>query len=266
MGTNGGGIVWTQAAGAALELVTVVNALTTPPLEAPQANGPWRPPQWQYQALTSITDSNGNIYVFDAVIQVEHQRMARKSEHPVQTGANLSDHIFILPARVVLEIGMSDAMDSFASGMWTSASTKSVSAYQKLISLWMNRQPMTLTTRLDTYPQMFITSISIPDNVKTRFGLKATVTFEQMFTGAVTNTSNDSARPQTTESSAQWDKGTTSVPSAVEAQHEYTPQGPITLNGGIGGGSSTQVFTGTNTGYVPGAGNWDSNKVNQGIP
>jgi hypothetical protein len=260
--SSGGGIVITQAIGAALEVNTIINELEAPALEAPQASGPWRPPQWTPgPALTSVTDARGNLYVFDAVIQSEHQRAARKAEHPVQTGANLSDHIFILPARVVLEIGMSDAMDSFESGMWTAASSKSVSAYQQLKTLWENRQPLTVTTRLDTYQNMFIMNISSLDNAKTRYGLKALIAFEEMFTGSVSSSPvADSARPQTTDSSSEGSKATISVDNAVQSQHEYMAPSPAILNG-IGIGSAV-----INTGHVPSAGNWNSNNISQGIP
>jgi hypothetical protein len=127
------------------------------------------------------------IYVFDAVIRTEHQRRITKTEHPIQTGANVADHAIIEPARVVLEIGMSDAMDSFVPGQWTGNHSKSVNAYQTLVSLAKARQPLTVTTRLETYTNMILTAIEAPDTVETRFGLKATVVFEELFTGTITS-------------------------------------------------------------------------------
>ena len=112
------------------------------------------------------------IYVFDAVIRTEHQRRIEKTQHPIQTGANVADHAIIEPARVVLEIGMSDAMDSYTPGQWTGDSSKSVNAYQTLVSLRMP-QPLTVTTRLNVYTNMILTSVSAPDTVETKFGLKS---------------------------------------------------------------------------------------------
>ncbi|HEX4209508.1 MAG TPA: hypothetical protein VHY56_03880, partial [Candidatus Binataceae bacterium] len=100
-----------------------------------QSAGSWRPPQWSQPAQTSIyvpatmvtpassviTDPNdplfgttlpsasgtipAAVYVFDAILRAEHQRELRKTEHPVQTGANITDHAYLLPARITLEIG-----------------------------------------------------------------------------------------------------------------------------------------------------------------
>jgi hypothetical protein len=149
--------------------------------------------------LISLQDNSrvitpDTILVFDAVVRTEHQRRITKTEHPIQTGANVADHAIIEPARVVLEIGMSDAMDSFTAGQWSGDHSKSVNAYQTLVSLAKARQPLTVTTRLDSYTNMILTGIDAPDTVETRFGLKATVTFEELFTGTITS-QQVSARP-----------------------------------------------------------------------
>lgn len=127
------------------------------------------------------------VYVFDAVIRTEHQQRIEKTQHPIQTGANVSDHAFIMPARVVLEIGMSDAMDSFTPGQWTGDSSKSVNTYQTLKSIAAARQPLTVTTRLNVYTNMLLTDISAPDTADTRFALRASVVFEELLTGTVTS-------------------------------------------------------------------------------
>jgi hypothetical protein len=127
------------------------------------------------------------IYVFDAVIRTEHQRRIEKTQHPIQTGANVTDHAIIEPARVELEIGMSDAMDSFTPGQWTGSSSKSVNAYQTLVSIAKARQPLTVTTRLDSYTNMVLTGISAGDTVETRFGLRASLVFEELFTGTISS-------------------------------------------------------------------------------
>jgi hypothetical protein len=126
------------------------------------------------------------VYVFDAVFRIDHQQRIEKTQQPIQTGANIADHAFIMPARVVLEIGMSDAMDSFTPGQWTGNSSKSVNAYQTLKSIAKARQPLTLSTRLDTYMNVLLLDVSAPDSVETQFGLKASVVFEELLTGTVT--------------------------------------------------------------------------------
>ena len=89
---------------------------------------------------------------------------------------------------------MSDAMDSYIAGQWTGDNSKSVNTYQTLVDLAKARQPLTVTTRLNTYTNMVLASVSAPDTVETRFGLRASVVFEELFTGTVTS-QQVSARP-----------------------------------------------------------------------
>ncbi|MGI8773191.1 MAG: phage baseplate protein [Acidobacteriaceae bacterium] len=154
------------------------------------------------------------IYVFDAVIRMEHFQELRATEHPVQNGANISDHAFIMPSRVVMEIGMSDVMDSFTPGDWTSSSSKSVAAYQTLVELQQGRQPLIVTTRLATYNNMLIESIRADDTHETRYSLKATVTFKQIFLATVT-TQQVSARSQMTDSTSIGSKQPLPVPPGI---------------------------------------------------
>lgn len=163
-------------------------------------------------------------YFFDAVFRVDHAQEGRATEHPVQggtsgalggsvaSGGSIVDHFYLLPARVALEIGMSDAMDSFQDGQWSSGPTKSISAYQTLKYLQALRVPMTVTTRLETYDNMVIEAIRVPDDVRTLHGLRALVVFRQIISAALSITS-ESMRPNLSQSSNPG----TAQPSAIGA-------------------------------------------------
>jgi hypothetical protein len=174
---------------------------------------PYRPPQWNKSQITFLTvaglGDNGATenYYFDAVLRVEHDQELRYTLHPVQTGAPISDHAYLMPARVILEIGMSDAMARFDPGAYTGSGSKSVSAYQKFKEIQALRQPITLSTRLDTYENMLIERILAPDSNATQYSLKSQIIFAQIRPAVVSTTlfqntsepSNDpsqSARPQ----------------------------------------------------------------------
>jgi len=181
-------------------------------------------------------------FFFDAVMRVEHTKALRITEHPLQTGANISDHAFMLPAYVTLEISMSDTMATVIPGQFgvpslgsiatklgiatansltggtagkylqlltglTSAAfprpSKSVNAYQVLKQLQALRLPLSLVTRLDVYENMLIEQITAPDDYTTSSGLKAIVTLKQLLI-AVVPTQKVSARKQATNKT---DKG-----------------------------------------------------------
>ncbi|HEY1645136.1 MAG TPA: hypothetical protein VGF75_02005, partial [Candidatus Saccharimonadales bacterium] len=70
---------------------------------------PWTPPQYSAPAQTILISpgqsnsatgqaSSAQInYVFDAVFRLHHRRTVKKTTHPILTGANLTDHAYVLP-------------------------------------------------------------------------------------------------------------------------------------------------------------------------
>jgi hypothetical protein len=148
---------------------------------------------------TTEANTTPTVFYFDAVIRMDHVREWRITDHPVQNGASISDHAYALPGRLIMEIGMSDVMQSFQSGQWTGGNSRSVNCYQQLEQIGDLRIPFTLTTRLKTYQNMLVESLHAPDDVKTWHGLRARIQFRQIILGTVT-TQTQSARPDQTSS------------------------------------------------------------------
>jgi hypothetical protein len=186
---------------------------------------PYRPTEWQsdnpaqviitfpglgsspqYNSASGVNSSlptEQTNYVFDAVIVAGHEQILRKTEHPVQTGASLSDHAFLEPPRLMLDVLMTDVVDSYYNpSTWTGDQSKSVSAYQTMLALQQSRIPVTVTTRLRVYENMLITDLSPTETVKTIQGLRMRVVFSQVFM-ATTATFETSARPQDTGETQQ---------------------------------------------------------------
>jgi len=198
-----------------------------------------------------VSGTTTQMYVFDAVLRAEHSGESHVTEHPVQTGANISDHAYAMPARVTLEIGMSDVMDSYshlgdanaqaAAGTWTGTSnSKSVNAFQTLDSWRLNRVLLTLNTRLKSYASMVVESATPTESKETFTGLRCRVVFKQVLI-ANTQTIADSVRPQDTEST---NTGTvTGTPPTASQTAQY---------------AATQGST------VVGAGTWSSNSSSAG--
>jgi hypothetical protein len=136
-------------------------------------------------------------YVFDAVLSTQHESTLSITSHPVESGAAISDHSYVNPAQVTLQIAMSDVAhpigDQFSGGR-----SRSVTAYQLLLQLQEQRIPLQLTTRLKSYSNMLVQSISAPDDVKTFHALRATVVLKEIFSATV-ETVKISARPHLTD-------------------------------------------------------------------
>lgn len=122
---------------------------------------------------TLINSPSFGRFSFDAVLRADHMSSVTITQHPVQTGASVSDHAYSEPDEVTLEIGMSDAAVS-------AGTNHSVNAYAQLRAIMSKREPVTLVTRLHSYKNMVITSMSAPDDYMTMNALKATIYFRQI--------------------------------------------------------------------------------------
>ena len=124
------------------------------------------------------TDVEG--YVFDAFLKLDHERRLTITDHPVEEGASITDHSFVEPKAISMEIGMSDVGDSIIDGQFAHRSTRSISAFDTLCRLQAARKPITVNTKLARYENMLIENIASPDDFKTMNGLMATVFFREI--------------------------------------------------------------------------------------
>jgi hypothetical protein len=266
-----GGIVVSPQVGAELAVIgaiTVVGALVSQANAAASPPKPYRPPQWNQPAVTSITvpasqqatsdASSGTLsmtavaasyFVFDGVMHVGHAISLRAAKFPVQTGANSTYNIVRNPYRLRLEVQMSDSMDSYASGMWTGNSSKSVAAFQAMVKIAEGRQLVTVATRLKTYTNMMILNVDSDDSNTTAHGLRMILTLEEQITVTVA-TVQLSARPSATDSTSLATKQATNPTGAAIANNAlpspiYPSVNLQTLSSALG----TTI----------GAGSWDSN-------
>jgi hypothetical protein len=238
---------------------TAVTLLANASTLASASGGPYRPPNWSTgPAMISITVPANNsgatnnslslsstvpddgssglftatpspvaapptTYVFDAVLDLEHEQRLEQTHHPIQTGADVSSHAYLMPASVVMNVLMSDAVDAYTPGSFTGNPSKSVSAYLTMLNIQATRAPLTITTRLRTYTNMLIAGISPREDYRTITGLRMRVEFHQILT-ASTSTAPASARPDDTNSTGLGAVSTTPVAPAATT----TPAGVST--------------------------------------
>lgn len=124
-------------------------------------------------------------WFFDAFITESHTGSVTVTEHPVQSGANISDHAYNMPDKLTLQISVSDSMDCVITNQFNLGATKSVSAYQVIRILKENRMPVSVRTRLYYYRNMIIDSVSVTDDYKSATGLNCTVGLRQIMMAEV---------------------------------------------------------------------------------
>lgn len=189
----------------------VFNTLTTRPILAAEiTTASYRPLDWGsqpdakdpvfMQTLSNIAEvrKETNLetgkkedvvygYFFDAFLRESHTGTVRITDHPVQTGANISDHAYNLPDKLTLEIFVSDNMDCVIADQFSELYTKSLSAYKILRELKEKRQPLSIRTRLHPYENMLIETMTTNDDYKTANSLRCTIMLRQIIMAEVTN-------------------------------------------------------------------------------
>lgn len=145
------------------------------------------------------TKTNIGGWFFDAYLKMTHTSRLTITEHPVQLGAALTDHAFLQPRELIMEVGMSNVATSFVPGQFSEGYSRSVTAFQVLKDLQALRVPIQVHTRLGLYQNMLIEVLSAPDDYTTLEGLRATVTFREILVAQV-KTVQISSRPQVTNS------------------------------------------------------------------
>lgn len=138
-------------------------------------------------------------WFFDAILRSTHTSRLEITQHPVQVGAALTDHAFLQPKELSMEIGMSDTATSLVPGQFTGGWSRSVQAFKVLQELQALRVPLQVHSRLGLYQNMLIEEISAPDDYTTLLGLRCTVLLREIMVGQV-RTVKISEKPAVTDS------------------------------------------------------------------
>lgn len=149
-------------------------------------------------------DQIGTISV-DATLEEVGTDLLQITEHPVEAGANITDHAFYRPSELIMHCGWSNANALFATslgGNQTFAGGSLVkddyvsSIYSQLIALQQSLKPFTVVTTIRLYNNMVITSISLTRDQKTSQALMVTVTMRQII---IVSTSTSAIGPATNQ-------------------------------------------------------------------
>lgn len=174
-----------------------------------------------YQSPALQIPPNGwnlNGYYFDAWLRLQHQSDMTITRHPVETGAEISDHCYAEPRRWIFQIGMSDVSTSPVAEQFSANPTRSVNAYNTLYQLQQSRTLLSLTSKYGTYTNVLIQSMIAIDDWRTKNALKVNVTLQEIILVS-TSVVPVSAHQQTTDQTNRGQVAPFKIPSTIpEAQ------------------------------------------------
>lgn len=161
------------------------------------------------------------VVIFDAVPVQGHSFKADVTDHAVEVGSNVADHVRPKPVEVrveglltdfPLEVSGSRSGDNGLAKV-TGAVGRSKADFEQLVKLHVNGSPVTLTTSLREYPNMVIQAIDVPrDRQTTRGQVKLSVLFKQITQVASATVPLQSAATRNAQSKQTKGKQTAAAP------------------------------------------------------
>jgi hypothetical protein len=121
-----------------------------------------------------------NGYPIDAALSEEHSFDSEVTEHPVENGADIADHVRARPIVVQMEGVVSDTPIGDIATQRTGTNLPSEDAFARLMAIRDARQPVTIQTSLQTFENMVLQSLSVPRDARTGRALKFRAIFVQV--------------------------------------------------------------------------------------
>ena len=161
-------------------------------------------------------------FFFDGFINVNHTHTLTITSHPIQSGANITDHAYMEPVELNIKIIVSDAqpdflkVDNLSEGYYTSnAQTRSIGAYKILRELQKQKRVFDVGTKFETYSNMMISSLVVSESSSNVNALDVNVTLQQILV-ANERYIKVSMRGQTTDDSSNINQNVEDVTDEYE--------------------------------------------------
>lgn len=114
----------------------------------------------------------------DAVISETINLNNTVTSAPIETGENVTDHVYNEPLEFSMECIISDS-DVIRAFSFQPNPVARIQAYESLVDMWKGRTPLDVVAGYEVYPNMLITSISIPRANENGDSIRFTVSFLQ---------------------------------------------------------------------------------------
>jgi hypothetical protein len=172
--------------------------------------------------LTLIPQGSIGGIAIQATIEEEGSDSVTVTDHPVEAGAQISDHAFVRPPELVLRCGWSNSSgDSLIASLFGGGSTSSqfdglsvsdyVSGiYSQLLSLQQSLTPFKVVTSIRQYTNMMLIALHVTRDQKTSRALMVTATMRQIIR---VNAISTTLAPMANQASPQSTAETTNLPS-----------------------------------------------------
>jgi len=120
----------------------------------------------------------------DVSIDETHTAANEITQHPIEKGADITDHIRRQPNRLSIRGLVTDHPL-----IWMGAlrNDRSIEAYEKVLEILNNAELITVVTTLRQYENMALESVEVPRNSSLGYAVEMNLSFREVLTAEVTD-------------------------------------------------------------------------------
>lgn len=163
------------------------------------------------ELLFDISPAEIGSLTIDATLSEEHSSEAEVTDHPIEQGADVSDHKRVKPNQIRINGVVSNTPLAFLN---FNSGDRAVDAWGQLLFLQHEQKLLTVVTTLNTFENMAIVSLTAPRDAKRGHMLEFTAVLREIFTAESQNVKADNAAAKPT---AQGKRPTPPAPAPVQA-------------------------------------------------
>lgn len=134
-----------------------------------------------FALIVGVGRSIGGI-IPDVVVEEVHRDTLMITDHPVETGAAISDHAFMMPVEIEMRVGWSDSSSGYIGA--------ARDAYEMLQALQQSRTPFTVITGKRVYSNMLIRGLQAQTDVHSENILQCTCNMREVIIVSTQTTSS----------------------------------------------------------------------------
>lgn len=150
--------------------------------------------QFGKRFLVTIGSDEAGYVELDCTESETHQRSAEVTEHPVEKGADIADHVKITPGRLSITGIVSDTQPILV-GRRDRSANRSIKAFEAIRDMLHSRRVINVYTALQTWNDMVITGISNAVTAQTGDAVQMTIDFQEVIF-ATTQTTESAPEPK----------------------------------------------------------------------
>lgn len=132
--------------------------------------------------LRKVDEALIEIVTLDATLSHSIERTATATQHPIESGSKITDHVQIDPVNVTVTGFVSNTPVTFLSfGLIPQQdATRRKSAYDALVQTFKNKEVVQVQSELEVFDDMLMTRLSVPRDRTNFNALQFTATFSKI--------------------------------------------------------------------------------------